>query len=115
VSFDFSARRFAVFAHLESLHGFRNSKGRPGAALHVHWVSHDGMQRGTEFSRTRDLLNWFPRRTAIRSQGFLPEAGGRGQLVIALSRSPSFPGPSPGRMNKEGDQLFSIIYQLLGQ
>lgn len=61
------------------------------------------------------LLNCFPRRTAIRSQGFLPEAGGRGQLVIALSRSPSFPGPSPGRMNKEGDQLFSIIYQLLGR
>jgi hypothetical protein len=82
----------------------------------VHWVSHDGMQRGTEFSRTRDSAKLLPSvATRFAARGCLSEAAGRGQLVIALSRSPSFPGRSPGRMNKAGEQLFSIIYQLLGR
>jgi hypothetical protein len=53
------------------------------------------------------VLSSFPR-TSIRSQGFCRRRAGEGQLVIALSRSPSFPGPSPGRMNKESDQLFAL-------
>ena len=59
------------------------------------------------------LLDCFSRRASICQLRFCRRRMGEGQLVIALSRSPSFPGPSPGGMNKKSDQLILLYISIV--